>query len=68
MASQFARPLQVEERWRIIRFWNKKRKSSLVMISISKIVIFYGKLFHMMKGVKIKCFITLKTPENKYEL
>jgi len=46
----------------------KKRKLSLTMISTTKTGRFCVKCFHMMKGVKIKCFLTLKTPKIKNDL
>jgi len=46
----------------------KKRKLSLTTISTTKTGRFCVKWFHMMKGVKIKCFLTLKTPKIKINL
>jgi len=46
----------------------KKKKLSLTTISTTKTGRFCVKWFHMMKGVKIKCFLTLKTPKIKIDM
>jgi hypothetical protein len=44
------------------------REFLLVTIPTTKTVYFCVKWFHIIRRVKIKCFITLEEPKNRYEL
>ena len=57
----------VEKRKRVAGFQHREIKFSLEMISVIKTINFYIKWFHIIRKIKIKCFLfTLKAPEKTY--
>jgi hypothetical protein len=56
----------MEKREDVSKFLLRERKLLLKMIPDIKTIDFWIKWFHIMRGVKIKCFLILKIPKKTY--